>query len=254
MKLITALRSEMLKTKRTASFNFTLVIAAIIPAILLLNVLTGGGDLDAIRKDPLNAMFELGAERTGFMFFPLFLILICTLLPQIEYRNNTWKQVFVSPQIKFNVFLAKFLNINLLIILFLIANILFMMLVIVVTHFSIPALNVLNQPFDATRFFVRTVNTYIIMLALCTFQFWLGLRNRNFIIPISVGLVLWITGMIMIFEDSKFVNFFPYSFQSFPFVSKLQPKITQVAWTSVVYAIIFLLFGFLDFRKRRFIA
>jgi hypothetical protein len=251
MKLLTALRSEMLKSKRTASFYFTLVLAAVIPAIFLLNVLTGGSDLKSVAKDPLNAIFQLGAERTGFLFLPLFLILVCTLLPQIEYRNNTWKQVFSSPQTKGNIFLAKFINTNLLLIIFLIANLIFMSLVIVATHFFDPTLNLLHQPFDATRLMVRTANSYITMLALCSLQFWLGLRFRNFIIPTAVGLVLWIIGITLVFEESNLLDFFPYSFQIFPSSSKLQPKMTQVAWTSVGYAALFLLLGFMDFRRRR---
>ncbi|MGN6402077.1 MAG: ABC transporter permease [Flavisolibacter sp.] len=251
MKLLTALRSEILKTKRAASFYFTLVIAAFIPAILLLNLLTGGADLKAVAQDPLNRIFELCAERTGIAFLPLFVILVCTLLPQIEYRNNTWKQVFASPQTKGSVFLAKFLNINRLILFFLIANLAFMLVMVVVAHFSNPALHLLHQPFDAYALLLRTVNTYMMMLALCSLQFWLGLRYRNFIIPIAVGLVLWITGMVLIFEESNAVHFFPYSFQVFPLVSKLQPKMAQVAWTSAGYAALFLLLGFLDFRKRR---
>ena len=255
MKLLTALRSEMLKTNRTASFYFTLIGAAPIPAIFLLNVLTGGGDLESTRKDPLNTIFELGAERTGLVFLPMFVILVCTLLPQIEYRNNTWKQVFASPQTKGNVFLAKFFNINLLIILFLVANFAFMLLAVVATHFLHPALDLLRQPIDATRLLVRTVNTYVTILALCAFQFWLGLRFRNFIIPIAVGFVLWIAGMMMTFEfKSNLVDFFPYSFQNFPFIAQFQSKMTQVAWTSVGYAAVFLLLGFLDFRRRRLTA
>lgn len=255
MKFLTALRSEILKTKRTASFYFTLAGAAPIPAIFLLNVLTGGGDLNAIRKDPLNGIFELGLERNGVMFLPLFVILVCTLLPQIEYRNNTWKQVFAAPQTKGNVFLAKFLNINLLIALFLIANLAYLSLAIVATHFFDPALDLLNQPLNVTRILVYTANAYITMLAICAFQFWLGLRFRNFIIPTAVGLVLWIAGMMMSFEyQSGIVYYFPYSFQTFPFITKLQPKLTQVAWTSAGYAALFLLLGFLDFRRRRLTA
>ena len=251
MKLLTALRSEMLKTKKTASIYFTLVVAAIIPAILLLNVLTGGGDLKAL-EDPLNDLFKLGVERNGLMFFPLFVILVCTLLPQIEYRNNTWKQVFASPQTKGRIFLAKFLNINGLIVLFLISNLVFMLLVAVAMHFSKPELNLLGQPFDAARLLFRTGYTYIMMLAMCSFQFWLGLRYRNFIIPTAVGLVLWITGLMLAFEfQSHLVAFFPYSIQTIPFLQELQPKMTQVAWTSAGYATLFLLLGFLDFRTRR---
>jgi hypothetical protein len=251
MKLLTALRAEMLKTKRTASFYFTIVLAGFIPAILLLNILTGGEDLTAIRKDPLNGIFQLGAERTGFLFLPLFVILVCTLLPQIEYRNNTWKQVFTAPQTKGNVFFAKFLNIHLLLLLFLMANLLFLSLVVVITHLSIPSVQLLQQPFNTERLLVRNANMYIVMLALCSLQFWLGLRFRNFIIPISVGLVLWIFGIILVFEESNLVDYYPYSFSIFPTVAKLQPKMAQVAWTSAGYATLFLLLGFLDFRRRR---
>ncbi|HYE56131.1 MAG TPA: ABC transporter permease [Chitinophagaceae bacterium] len=252
MKLLTALRSELLKTKRTAGFYFTLIAAALIPAIFLLNILTGGSDLAAISKDPLNTMLEMDIQRSGLVFFPIFVILVCTLLPQVEYRNNTWKQVLTSPQTKANIFFAKFLNINLLVLLFLAANLVFMLLVIVVTHFSNPALNLLNQPLDELRLLVRIGNSYVTMLALCAFQFWLGLRFRNFIIPIAIGFALWFTGMMMTFEfQSGLVEFFPYSFQILPFMSAFQPKMAQVAWSSAGYAMLFLLIGFLDFRSKR---
>ncbi|MDB5252279.1 MAG: hypothetical protein JWP27_1448 [Flaviaesturariibacter sp.] len=252
MKLLTALRAELLKTKRTSSLYFTLATAALVPAIFLLNVLTNGGDVAAIGKDPLNTIFKLGAERTGLVFFPLFVILVCTLLAQIEYRNNTWKQVLAAPQKKRNIFLAKFLNINLLILLFLAANLLLTALVAVVTHFMNPSLHVLQHSFNWTRLFTRTANTYVTMLALCTFQFWLALRFRSFIVPTGVGFALWFTGMMMSFEfQSSLVDYFPYSFQAFPFIPDFQSKMTQINLTSLGYATVFLLLGFLDFRKRR---
>lgn len=255
MKLLTALRSEILKTKRTASFYFTLALAAPIPAIFLLNIFTGGGDLKAISKDPLNTIYELGAERTGLVFFPWFVILVCTILPQIEYRNNTWKQVLASPQAKSNVFLAKFININLLVILFIVANFIFMSLTAVITHFSEPSLKLFDHSLDVTRLLVRTGNMYIMMLAICAFQFWLGLRFRNFIIPIALGFTLWIAGMMMAYQlNGPIVDFFPYSFQIYPFEEKFQPKMTQAFWTSIGITLLFLLLGFLDFRKRRMIA
>lgn len=255
MKLLTALRAEMLKTRRTASVYFTLILAAIIPAILLLNVFTGGSDLAAIGKDPLNSLFKLGAERSGIVFFPVFVILICTLLPQVEYRNNTWKQVLAAPQTKGVLFVAKFLNINWLIVLFLAASLFFMALAVAVIHFLHPALNLFQQPFDGKSLLIRSFNTYATMLAMCALQFWLGLRFRNFIIPITTGFILWFTGMMMVFEfKSNIVEFFPYSFQTFPFSPQFQPKMAQVVWTSAGYAALFLLLGFLDFRKKRLTA
>lgn len=252
MQLITALRAEMLKSKKTASFYLTLICTLLIPAFLLLNLLSNGSDLQAVRQDPLNGILAMGAERTGLVFFPLFIILVCTLLPQIEYRNNTWKQVLAAPQTKANIFLAKFISINGFIVIFLLAHLFFMALVIVITHFYYPSMNVLHQPFNARAVVLRTANAYVSMLAMGSFQFWLGLRFRNFIIPIAVGLLLWITGMVLIFESqSSVLNYFPYGFQVFPYAAQLQPQMGQVVWTSIAYTTLFLLFAFLDFRKRR---
>ncbi|RYY94675.1 MAG: hypothetical protein EOO11_17405 [Chitinophagaceae bacterium] len=255
MKLITALRSEILKTKRTASIYFTLIGAAAVPLILLLNMLVDNDVIEATRKDPLNGIFKLASEINGMVFFPVFVILVCTLLPQIEYRNNTWKQVFASPQKKGNVFLAKFFNINLLIVLFLVANLVFMWLVLVAVHFLDPALDLLHRPFDAKRQLLRTGNAYITILALCAFQFWLGLRFRNFIVPCAIGVALWLTATMMTMEfKSSLMIYFPYSFQIFPLMPRLQGQVDQVAWTSLAYALLFLTLGFFDFRRRRLTA
>ncbi|RYY89080.1 MAG: hypothetical protein EOO15_07185 [Chitinophagaceae bacterium] len=255
MKLLTALRAEMLKTKKTSSFYFTLLGAVPVPLIFLLNVLTGGGDVDAIHKGSLNAVFELGMERNGLVFFPLFVILVCTLLPQVEYRNNTWKQVFAAPQTKGNIFLAKFLNINRLILLFLLASLVYLSVVAVAIHFTDPARDLFSQPFSVLQVLVQTFNSYVTMLAICAFQFWLGLRFRNFVVPVAIGLGLWITGMMMTIEfHSGMIDYFPYSIQIFPFIKQMQPKLSQVAWTSVGYACSFLLLGFQDFKRRRLTA
>jgi lantibiotic transport system permease protein len=130
-----------------------------------------------------------------------------------------------------------------------------MLLAMVIVHFADPSLELFSQPFDATRLLVYTGNAYVTILALCAFQFWLGLRFRNFIIPIGAGLVLWIVGIMLSFEyKPDLVHYYPYSFQNFPYIPELQSKMTQVALTSVGYAVLFLWLGFLDFRRRRLTA
>ena len=163
----------------------------------LLNVLLDENEIDPSLKDPLNALFKILSDMNGAALFPLFIILICTLLPQIEYRNNTWKQVFASPQTKFNVFLAKFMNVHLLMLVFLIATHLFMFLTIVAINFINPTLNLFNHPLNGSTVLVNAANAYILVLAVCAIQFWIGLRFRNFIVPIGIGFALWLTGTIM---------------------------------------------------------
>jgi len=187
----------------------------------------------------------------GTALFPLFVILICTLLPQIEYRNNTWKQVFSSPQTKTNVFLAKFMNVQLLMLVFLIATHVFMLLAVVGINFIKPNLNLFKHPLNGTTVLVNAANAYILLLAVSAIQFWMGLRSRNFIIPIGIGFALWLSGTIMAVQyKSDLVFYFPYSFHAFPVSTKLKTQLTQVAWTSLGYALLFLIVGFIDFRRR----
>ena len=250
MNLLISLRSELLKTRK-ASLYLTLIGAAAGPVIYLLNVLIDENEIDASAKDPLNALFKILSDMNGTALFPLFVILICTLLPQIEYRNNTWKQVFASPQTKVNVFLAKFMNVHLLMLVFLIATHLFMFLTIVGINFIKPGLNLFNHPLNGSTILVNAANAYILVLAVCAIQFWIGLRSRNFIVPIGIGIALWLAGTIMAVQyKSNLVFYFPYSFNAFPVSTKLKSQLTQVAWTSLGYALLFLIVGFVDFRRR----
>lgn len=251
MNLLISFRSEILKTKRTASYYLMLVAAGFIPFIFLLNICISGMPAD-LSKDPLNAMFKAGFQMTGFAIFPMFVILIGTLLPQIEYRNNTWKQVLASPQTKLNVFMAKFLNIHMLIMVFLVANHLFIFLVAIVAHFIAPALHVLDQPLDGYTLLAKSVNAYITLLAVSSIQFWMGLRFKNFIVPVGIGLACWFAGSLMVLEShSSYANYFPYSFHVFSNFPEYKSQLTAIQWTSPGYAVLFLIIGFLDFRRRR---
>ena len=255
MNLVISLRSEILKTKRTAAFYFTLAGAAVVPLIFLINALTYGlPNEEKSSRDPINAIFNLASEMTGIGILPLFVVLICALLPQAEFKNNTWKQVFASPQTKAQIFIAKFVNVHLLILLFFVANYLFMWIVITAIHFIIPGLHILQQPFNGYTVWESISRSYVSVLSICAIQFWMGLRFKNFIVPIAIGLVLWLTGTVMALEhQSSWSPYFPYSFQACSFSSVFKPQLNQVLWTSAGYAVVILLAGFIDFKRRRMV-
>jgi hypothetical protein len=250
MNLQISLRSEILKTKRTAAFYFTLIGAAVIPVTYLVNAALDG--ISDIRNDPFNAVFNISAQMNGLVIFPMFVILVCTLMQQLEYRNNTWKQVFTSPQSKADIYIAKFLNIHLLLLLFHVATIIFMFVAALATHFLIPELRLLHQPLDINLVLENSANSYVTALAMCTIQFWLGLRIKNFIVPIAVGLALWLTGTLMVVEmHASYTKYFPYSFHVVNGFPKHKADLSVIRWNSLGYAVLFLVLGFLDFRRRR---
>jgi lantibiotic transport system permease protein len=80
----------------------------------------------------------------------------------------------------------------------------------------------------------------------------LGLKFRNFIVPIAIGLALWFAGTYIVFEShSNNAKYFPYSFQIFSSFPKIKPQLNEVEWTSLGYGVIFLILGFIDFSRRR---
>lgn len=252
MNLLISVRSEMLKTKRTASFYFTLAAAAFGPFMSLLDILVGEGLSPAAGKDIFNRLFIQKFQMTSLVAFPMFLILTCTLLSQIEYRNNAWKQVFASPQTKGNVFFAKFITVHFLILAFLVTNVLLMFACAVILHFREPSVQVLHQPLNGYDILMSRVNTYVALLAICALQFWLGLKFKNFIVSIAIGIVCWLAGTLLVMPiESGFAAYFPYSFPAFISLPKFNSQLSAIYWTSAGYAALFLILGFWDFTRRK---
>ncbi len=251
MNLMISLRSEILKTKKTASFYLTLGAAAFGPFTSMLDLTLDGVDPGS-RKVIFSKMLIDKFDVTGAMLLPIFIMLICTLLSQIEYKNHTWKQVLAAPQTKSNIFLAKYVNVHLLIITFLVVNFIMMLLSAVILHFIEPTLDVLNQSVNGMDVLMVRLRAYIALLALTSIQFWLGLRFRNFIAPIGIGMGLWLAGTIMVFEaEVGFAEYFPYSFHAFGVNEQFKPADNTYLILSLIYAVVFLVVGFLDFRSRR---
>jgi hypothetical protein len=104
MNLLIGIRTELLKTKRSASLYVALAAAAFGPLMSSLDIFLDEGISPDDEKIILSKMFIDKFQMTSFVMFPLFVILICTLLPQIEYRNQAWKQVLTTPQTKGSIF------------------------------------------------------------------------------------------------------------------------------------------------------
>lgn len=249
MNLAISFQSEMLKTKRAVAFYLCFVGAAVIPFVFLLNAIFGDEGPSGKNND-LDNFIQQGFSFMSIVICPFFIMLMCTMLAQIEVRNNTWKQVFTSPQPVFNIFLARFLNVQFMLLLFLVLFNVFMGLALVIVHFILPSMHLLNQPFNGNAWIMFNVKTYLAVLAITAIQFWLGLRFRNFIIPLGIGFVLWWAGMLMAMEfHTPNSQYFPYSFLVYSFSPKYKDIVPQIQLTSVLYTVVVLGLAFLDFRR-----
>jgi hypothetical protein len=255
MNLLISVRSEILKTKRTASFYLTILAAAFGPFVSMLDSLIGEGISPNDRNFIFNRLFVEKFQMTGLLAYPIFLILICTLLPQIEYKNNAWKQVLIAPKTKADIFLSKIINIQLLILLFFVINFLLTYVCAIILHLKEPSLHVLNQDLNVNEIIRLRINTYVALLGLCAIQFWLGLRFKNFIIPIGIGIACYFAGTILIMQlGPKHVLYLPYTIFFYCGMTEYKAYVHAANWYSLGYMLVFLGVGFFDFKRKRLAA
>lgn len=93
--------------------------------------------------------------------------------------------------------------------------------------------------------------TYLCALAMSTIQFWLGLRFKNFIVPIAIGLLLYILGGVLMLElRLPHADKFPYIFSTLVMIPDYKPDLHFYYWYSAGYALVFLSLAYLDLKHK----
>ncbi len=130
-------------------------------------------------------------ESITIMILPMMGILITALVAQIEFRNNTWKQVHASPLRPAAVFFAK-----LAVILAMLLQLFVVLNAGVYLSAVLPALLLGHaQPADpvpAGLFLARNLRFFVDCLPVVALQYALALHFRNFMVPVGAGIGVWI--------------------------------------------------------------
>jgi lantibiotic transport system permease protein len=250
-----SLQTEILKTRRSAAFWVCFLGSGFIPAIFtLMYSLRPDNFVPRFKVQPWESHFMHGWQAFSAFLLPMFVILVCSMIPQIEFKNNTWKQVFASPQSLGNIFFSKFSTILLMIIFLFIMFNLFMI-------GSAVLVSVINKDYPFLRSSVQwdlilkmNLKTFVALLGIISIQYWLSLRIKNFIVPIAIGLALLITGMII--QQWEHIYKVPYAYPFLTFMSisggGLKGKLFQNhELNSIGYFATFTLLAFLDMKYRK---
>jgi hypothetical protein len=250
MNLIISIKAEIIKTKRSASFWLSLLGAGVIPMIFFLAYIIEpqGG-----YSHTWDIHLLQGWQVSNAFLLPMFIILICSLIPQIEYKNNAWKQVFASPQTIGNIFFSKYLTILIMVLfLFLAFNILLVLSAIVPNLFY-SKYTFMSRSIDWAQVIRLNVKTFISLMAIISFQYWLSLRFRNFIVPIGIGLGLLVTALILYQLQWEHISKMPYAFPVLTMerIKGTKFKLENHELNSIGYFLFFTILAFLDMRYRK---
>ena len=259
MNLLISTQTEVLKTKRSASFWLCIIAALFLPTLFALGYIFESESIIRQIDKHGNAWgfhMDIAWKGPNVMLFPMFIILICSLIPQIEYKNNTWKQVYASPQPLANVFFSKFISIHMMVFFFfLLFNLAMIMCALVVNLFN-AKFQFFEHAIDWQMIAKMNFKNYVAILGISAIQYWLSFRIKNFIAPVGIGLALIIISIILAQVGWKHIYKFPFAHPFLTMQSLELPNrslLENHELNSIGYCAFFLILGYLDlkFRKER---
>jgi lantibiotic transport system permease protein len=246
-------KAEFLKSKRTAAFWLTIVGATFVPVINFIGLVAQPDHyLRIFKGDPWQHFINNNWEAAAIFLLPMYVILVTSLVIQIEYRNNTWKQVYTLPRTLADIFLSKFIVIHSLILFCFIQFIASIILAAFAANLVQKQYAFFDHAVPWKQLFLLLIKTYFSVLAMTSIQYWLSLRFRNFIVPVGIGLALLTTGLII--HSWKQLYYYPYMYSTISFMrnfEKIPGFVFKAQLFNVIWFVLVLLIGFFDFVQRK---
>ncbi len=213
-------QSEWLKQRHSAA-NWIIIGGSLLIPMLLLGVrLYHAADLPAVYAAPRfwEQLYNQSWQIMGAMLMPLGVIVVTSLVTQLEFRNNTWKQVYTTPQKLTTIYFAKLAVILVMVLqCFVIFNIGFYLTglipALLVKGVSYPA-----EPLPYLRLLMGNGKFFVACLPIVALQYLLSLQCRNVLVPIGVGIGLHITCMLALRWEYGFI--LPYIYGSLNFMEQ----------------------------------
>jgi hypothetical protein len=152
-------------------------------------------------------------ESVAIFFLPLGAILSTSLIAQIEYKNNTWKQLHTMPLNLTTIFVAKLAVILLLMLEFFILFNIGIYLSAMVPYLLISGTPYPEQALPWHRFLSENGLYFIDCLPIVALQYLISLRFANFLVPVGLGFVFWVGSLAA--RSWKFGWIIPYTYPMF---------------------------------------
>lgn len=216
---IFSLRSELTKIKNSFALWLVFLGAAFIPFFLMVNYFYQWKKyIPASGVNPWNEYLRNGFNSVHFTLLPLLIVLLVTLLLNIEHKSNSWKHLFVQPVSKTTIFFSKYLVLVLLIILFYVLTIIFFISGGALLGLWKSGLGFLkNSPSYSFQSIHSGIASYIARsfistLGIIAIHFWLSFRLKNLFLNIGIGLAGLIIAVSMVIGNWDSVIYMPYAF------------------------------------------
>lgn len=253
MELIHCIQAEWLKRRRSLASWLVIIGGFFTPVILIIVKLVHHDQLKEGNQQPkfwqqhwLNSW-----ESMAIMLLPLGIILAVSLITQLEFKNNCWKQWHTTPQHFTTMYFAK-----LLVLIFMLFQLFFLLNIGIYLSAVLPGLFVRGVSYPAAEipfllFAKHNLVFFITCLPVVALQFLTGLQFKNFMVSLGSGIALWIASIASL--TWKYSYTLPYSYSSlyfFNIAGRFKHQINFSYW-SLGWFFIFTVAGYILYITKK---
>lgn len=249
---ISSIKNELIKLKRTFAFWLTIISAILFPILFFIAYfLKHKTNTPGIGINPWEKFMTIQIENSIPFFIPMFIVLITSLIMQIEHKSLGMKHLFALPIPKWSVYFGKLT----IVIFAIITTYVYYYIAILLSGLLLglihPDLAFLNFQPEHLKYMNILSTSFIASLGIIGIQFWLSFRFQNFIVPLGFGMFLAIIGIIL--SQAPQSIYFPYSFSvlsvSLGDKMPLTFGISTVTVFSIICFLITSILGFIQIKK-----
>ncbi len=244
---ISSTKNEFIKLKRTLAFWLTIISAVLFPFLFFIAyVIKHESLVPQIGINPWERFMTTQIENSIPFFIPMFIVLITSLIMQIEHSSLGLKHLFALPIPKWSVYFGKLSIVIFAIITTYIYYYLAILLSGLLLGLIYPDLAFLSFQPEHLKFLKILSTSFVASLGIIGIQFWLSFRFKDFIIPLGLGMFLTIMGIII--SQAPQSIYIPYAFSVLSVsLGDKMPLILGVSSVTVYSIICFLATSILGF-------
>ena len=190
-------QSEWMKKKRSLASWLVIAGGFFTPGIIIVARLVHYNKLSVIYSDPefWLKLWRNSWESMAIFLLPVGVIMATSLITQLEYKNNAWKQLHTLPLSLTTIFFSKLLVIVVMMIQFFILFNIGIYLSAIVPYLLVPGVSFPAASIPFAFFAKENALFFIDCLPIIALQYLMSLKFKNFLVPMGAGFLLWIMAL-----------------------------------------------------------
>lgn len=256
LTFIRSFQSERIKTKRSLATWIVVIGGFFTPGIVTTIRLVQYETLPTVYASDKfwMALWENSWESMAIFLLPMGIVLTTSLITQIEYKNNTWKQLHTTPLSLTTIFFSKLVVIVVMMFQFFVLFNIGIYLSAVIPYLLISDVPYPKAPFPYLYFLDQNLFYFIDCLPIIALQYLISLQYKNFLVPVGAGFVFWVGSLGAL--TWKYGYIIPYTYCAYHYLqSGVENKATipsfNYHWLALGYFVVITVVSFVLYVTRK---